>query len=164
MADNHISIAGSKANWSAINSDTFLGGPQPGQDQVLINSGNQSVKIAAGQSLNDIQKKLQTQVYDEDEVRNIDQNRTTTIAKNETLTVKQNRTTMIDQNDTLIVKGDCMVTADHNIDEKALNIVGEGKMNVYIKAGVDLTLEGPGGMIKIDATGVTIYGVLVKIN
>jgi hypothetical protein len=35
---------------------------------------------------------------------------------------------------------------------------------IYIEAGVELTLQGPGGMIKIDKTGVTIQGVLVKIN
>ena len=164
MADNHIAIAGSKGNWSAINSDTFLGGPQPGQDQVLINSGNQSVKIAAGQSLNDIQRKFHTQVYDEDEELVVTQNRVTTITKDEILTVEQNRTTTIDQNDTLIVNGDRIVVAENNMNEEALNIVGMGKLNVYIKAGLDLTLEGPGGMIKIDATGVTIQGVLVKIN
>jgi type VI secretion system secreted protein VgrG len=164
MADNHISIAGSKANWSAINSDTFLGGPQPGQDQVLINAGNQSMKVAAGQSLNEIQRKLQTQVHDEDEVRLIDQNRATTVAKNDMLTVNQNRTAMIAQNDSLIVNGDRIVAVNNNIKENALNINGDATMNVYIKAGVDLTLEGPSGMIKIDATGVTIQGVLVKIN
>jgi type VI secretion system secreted protein VgrG len=164
MADNHISIAGSKANWSAINSDTFLGGPRPGQDQVLINAGNQTVKVAAGQSLNEIQRKLQTQVHDEDEVRLIDQNRATTVAKNDMLTVNQNRTAMIAQNDSLIVNGDRIVAVNNNIKENALNINGDATMNVYIKAGVDLTLEGPGGMIKIDATGVTIQGVLVKIN
>jgi type VI secretion system secreted protein VgrG len=131
---------------------------------VLINAGNQSVKVAAGQSLNETQRKLQTQVHDEDEVRLIDQNRATTIAKNDMLTVNQNRTTMIAQNDTLIVNGDRIVMVDNNIKESALNINRDATMNIYIKAGVDLTLEGPGGMIKIDATGVTIQGVLVKIN
>src|SRR5688572_33376785 len=97
MAGNHISITGSKANWSAINSDTFLGGPQPGQDQVLINSGNQTVKVAAGQSLNDIQKMSRTHVHDEDEVDQRDQSRQLTITKDDKLTVNGSRTVNVNQ-------------------------------------------------------------------
>lgn len=164
MADNHISIAGSKANWSAINSDTFLGGPQPGQDQVLINSGNQSMKVAAGHSFNEIQKKLDTHVYDEDEVRNIDKNRSTTIAKDEMMTVEQNRTVTIHEDDSLTIMGDYTVEVTETFKEIAKNIEKQAGISLLITAGVDLTLVGPGGMIKIDATGVTIQGVLVKIN
>jgi hypothetical protein len=134
-ADNHILIQGSAANWSEITSISFLGDPKPGQDQMLIKSGDQTAKVAAGQSLSEIQKKLWTHIYDEDEVRELDQN------KNENVTIIGNRT----------------ISVTKDIDESA-------KMKINIKAGVELTLEGPGGMIKIDATGVTIQGVLVKIN
>jgi type VI secretion system secreted protein VgrG len=33
-----------------------------------------------------------------------------------------------------------------------------------IESASDLTIKGPGGFIRIDAGGVTIEGVLVKIN
>lgn len=64
MADKHIPMQGSSANWSAITSNSFLGEPQPGQDQVLIKSGDQTAKVAAGQSVNEIQKKLSTYIHD----------------------------------------------------------------------------------------------------
>jgi type VI secretion system secreted protein VgrG len=40
----------------------------------------------------------------------------------------------------------------------------KGGMTVVIEAGVGLCLSGPGGFISIDNTGVTIQGMLVKIN
>src|SRR4051812_23199468 len=44
-ADNHVSIKGSAGDWRAITSSAFLRGPEPGQEQVLIVSGDQSIAI-----------------------------------------------------------------------------------------------------------------------
>jgi len=44
------------------------------------------------------------------------------------------------------------------------NITESALLKITISAGVELNLVGPGGSIKIDSTGVTIQGVLVKIN
>lgn len=63
-ADNHIPIKGSAGNWKSITSDSFLKGPEPGQDQILIKSGDQSIAIQ--------------------------KNRTTTIGENENLKVTKN--------------------------------------------------------------------------
>jgi hypothetical protein len=62
--DNHIPIEGSAGNWKSITSRTFLGGQEPGQDQVLVKSGDQSIAIV--------------------------KNRTTTIGENEKLEVAKN--------------------------------------------------------------------------
>lgn len=140
-ADNHIPTQGSAATWNSITSNGFLAGPKPGQDQSLIRSGDQTGKVVTGQHLSEVQKKSWTHTYDADDVREFDQNRDVTITKNEKLTIIGDRTIQVNK----------------NIDES-------GKLNVKIKAGVELTLEGPGGSIKIDASGVTIQGVLVKIN
>lgn len=40
----------------------------------------------------------------------------------------------------------------------------KGGMTVVIEGGMGLCLSGPGGFISIDPTGVTIQGLLVKIN
>lgn len=40
----------------------------------------------------------------------------------------------------------------------------KGGMNVVIEGGLGVCLSGPGGFISIDPTGVTIQGLLVKIN
>lgn len=63
-ADNHISIKGSAGNWKSITSSAFLKGPEPGQDQALVKSGDQSIAIQ--------------------------KNRTTTIGENENLKVTKN--------------------------------------------------------------------------
>lgn len=60
-ADNHIQITGSAGNWRSITTSAFLKGPEPGQDQVLIKSGDQSTAI--------------------------EKNRTTTVGENENLSV-----------------------------------------------------------------------------
>lgn len=59
--DAHIQINGSAGNWPSITSSDFLKGPDPGQDQVLVKSGDQSTAIQ--------------------------KNRTTTIGENESLNV-----------------------------------------------------------------------------
>ena len=63
-ADNHVPIKGSAGNWKSITSSDFLNGPEPGQYQLLIKSGDQSIAIK--------------------------ENRTTTIGKNENLEVTKN--------------------------------------------------------------------------
>jgi hypothetical protein len=62
--DAHIQISGSAGNWAAITSSDFLKGPEPGQDQVLVKSGDQSTAIQ--------------------------KNRTTIIGENESLNVTRN--------------------------------------------------------------------------
>jgi len=42
--------------------------------------------------------------------------------------------------------------------------ISESAKEITITAGTKMTLVGPGGTIVIDAGGVTITGVLVKIN
>lgn len=168
-ADNHISIDGSAANWSHITEENFLPGPKPGRCQTLIRAGNQSAKIAEGQRLEEIQKKLWFHVYDtstEDGVYEFDQNRKTTVVKDDTLmvvknqnvTVNENQEMTVDQNQTVKVNGLLRKIEARNIEE----VVRE---KIYIRAGVELLLEGPGnGIIKIDSQGITIQGVMVKIN
>lgn len=67
---------------------------------------------------------------------------------------------------------DIISNSPENIKESSMKITMDavdeineaaGK-KIKINAGVELYLEGPGGSIKIDASGVTIQGVLVKIN
>lgn len=44
-ADSHIPIEGSVANWKSITSSSFLKGQEPGQEQVLVKTGDQSIAI-----------------------------------------------------------------------------------------------------------------------
>jgi hypothetical protein len=173
-ADNHIPTSGSAANWSSITSESFLAGPKPGQDQVLIKTGDQTAMVSAGQRLEEIQKKFMFRVRDGDpeDVLQFDQNRNTSVTESDTLTVGKNQILVVGKNQVLTVVDDQFVTVTR--DQKvsvtnarninARHITEYGKETIVINAGVELIIQGPGGSIKIDKTGVTIQGVIVKIN
>ncbi len=167
-ADNHIAINGSAANWGSITSESFLAGPKPGQDQILVKAGNQTAKVAEGQRLEEIQKKHWFHVYDtgtEDGVFEFDQHRKTTVTLSDTVSVGEGQKVTVghDQNVTVCKNQTVGVTETRTIGAK--HIKESAGQTIHIKAGTELILEGPNGqIIKIDGQGVTIQGVLVKIN
>jgi hypothetical protein len=166
-ADNHVATSGSAANWSSITSESFLGGPEPGQEQVLVKVGNQTAKVSEGNRLEEIQKKFSFRVFDgdPDDVLQFDQNRTTTVIKSDNLTVKENQNLTVELEQIVGVGKNQTVTVNElrKIGAKEINEYAVEK--IHIKAGVELILEGPGGqIIKIDKTGITIQGVIVKVN
>ncbi len=173
-AYNHIPTQGSAANWSAITSESFLSGPEPGQEQVLIKTGNQTAKIAEGNRLEEIQKKLSFRVNsgDPEDELHFDQNRKTSVTLSDTLTVGEDQKLTVGRDQEMKVANDqkllvtndqtVSVTNKRNID--ARHISEYGKETVVINAGVELVIQGPGGSIRIDSKGVTIQGVMVKIN
>jgi len=173
--DNHIPIQGSAANWGAITSESFLAGPKPGQEQVLVKVGNQTAKVSDGQRLEEIQKKLWFHVYDtatENAVYEFDQHRQSTVILNDTLTVGEDQHLTVGRDQYLTTAHDQKMIVAHDqtvgvTNKRSINarVIEEyGKEKIKIQAGVELLIEGPGGSIKIDSTGVTIHGVLVKIN
>ena len=166
--DCRILINGSSAKWGKeITAENFLPAPQPGRFQTYVSSGDQTTMIAAGLRHEDIQKKYTFRVRDghaEDELQ-FDLNRTTTVHKSDNLTVKENQnvTVELDQNVGVDKNQTVIVKELRKIDAKEINELGREK--IHIKAGTELILEGPGGqMIKIDSKGITIQGVVVKIN
>jgi hypothetical protein len=165
--DNHVITDGSAANWGSITSENFLAGPQPGQEQVLIKVGNQTAKVSEGQRWEEVQKKLLLHVYDtgsEDGVYVFDQNRNTTVSKNDTLTVVKSQNVTVTENQEVTVNQNQKVSVTNKRDVDARHISEYGKETIVINAGVELVIQGPGGSIKIDSHGVTIQGVIVKIN
>jgi hypothetical protein len=165
-SDNHIPTNGSAADFGSITTVGFLSGPNPGQEQVLIKVGDQTAMVSEGQRLEDIQKKLSFRVRDghsEDELQ-FDINRTTRVNKTDSLTVGEDQklTVVRDQKVTITNDQTVSVTNKRNVD--ARHISEYGKETIVINAGVELVIQGPGGSIKIDSTGVTIQGVIVKIN
>jgi hypothetical protein len=165
-SDNHIPTSGSAANWSSITSESFLAGPKPGQDQVLIKTGDQTAMVSAGQRLEEIQKKFMFTVRDGDpeDVLQFDQNRNTSVTLNDTTTVGKNQIVNIVDDQYMTITRDQKVSVTNARNINARHISEYGKETIVINAGVELIIQGPGGSIKIDSTGVTIQGVIVKIN
>lgn len=139
--DNHIPIDGSAAaDWKTITANTFLPGPHPGQEQTLIKLGDQTAKVATGEQKHDVQKDATTHVHAGDNNLFYHKNRKTDVHDDDTLTIHQNQT--------------INVTEKHKLEAK----------NVEITGIQQLTLNVGGNYIKIDPSGITIFGTLVKIN
>jgi hypothetical protein len=165
-SDNHVPTNGSAANWGSITSENFLAGPSPGQEQVLIKVGDQTARVSEGQRLEDIQKKLSFRVRDghsEDELQ-FDINRTTRVIKSDTLTVGEDQKVTVVRDQQVRVTNDQTVSVTNKRNVDARHISEYGKETIYLNAGTELVIQGPGGSIRIDSTGVTIQGVIVKIN
>jgi hypothetical protein len=157
--DNHAPISGG----SSIITTQFLGGSAAGQHQDTVKSHDQTVHVS----------KSRRTIVAEDEELTINKNRETTVQGTETLTVKRSQIVNVTESSTLTAKkveitgqeevtihvgGNCITINKDSITVYANKTVG-------ITADVELILQGPGdNMIKLDATGVTIQGVLVKIN
>jgi type VI secretion system secreted protein VgrG len=106
-----------------------------------------------------------TKTIDNDEVTSVGNNRTETVGNNEKITIGKDRVESVGQNETVSIAKNRKETVGQDLEVTvARNITESAGMKIKVSAGVELILEGPGGMIKIDATGVTIQGVLVKIN
>jgi type VI secretion system secreted protein VgrG len=119
-----------------------------------------------GQRLEDIQKKYSFHVYDGDpeDLLQFDQNRSTAVTLSDTLYVGEDQRLMVVRDQNVLVTRDQTVSVTNKRNIDARHISEYGKETITIDAGVELVIQGPGGSIKIDSTGVTIQGVLVKIN
>ena len=118
----------------------------------------------------------------------VENDKNQTVGHDETLTVKNDRTKIVKRDEKNTIGRDYVhdvigestnsvgknkktsvaLDENHNVGKKytlaATNEINESSMKIEISAGTELILNGPGGQIKIDASGVTITGVLVKIN
>ncbi|MGH6912203.1 MAG: bacteriophage T4 gp5 trimerization domain-containing protein, partial [Geminicoccales bacterium] len=98
-------------------------------------------------------------VVENDESRSVGHDRSTSVDNDDTLTVKKNRTAdVLEGKDSLTVhKGNREVSvpiATYKLDAKKVEISGLQEIKLAV---------GPNS-IKIDPTGITIFGTLVKIN
>src|SRR5262245_8494232 len=93
--DSRLNTGWSQAKWgSSITTSDFLPDVIPGNEQVLVKSGDQSIKIALGNCWIEVQNILSTHVYGV-EAHYVDRGRDTFINVVENLTVTGNRTTTI---------------------------------------------------------------------
>ena len=129
-----------------------------------------------------------TKTVNHDETTTVKHDRTETVENNETITIVHNRTETVGDNETVTIgkdyKHDVVGEASTSVGKNLKTSVGADSTNnvnsnytltaalkisesaseIEISAGTKLTLSGPGGQIVIGPDGVTITGVLVKIN
>jgi type VI secretion system secreted protein VgrG len=116
-----------------------------------------------------------------DEVERTGRNKLTTVAGNEDVVVKGVRKQLIESADHLHVKLDRMeqvdggisltVAATHQATVGENHLVEAGQQinlragtTLLLEAGIRLTIQGIGGFIDINPTGIDIMGTMVRIN
>jgi hypothetical protein len=165
--DCRILINGSSAKWGGgITGEDFLPAPQPGRFQTYVSCGDQTAMVAAGLRHEDIQKKFTFRVRDgheEDELQ-FDINRTTRVIKSDTLTVGEDQKETVVRNQEVKVGKNQTVVVKESRKIAAKEIVEFGDEKITIQTRGEIIIQGPGGSITINSKGVTIQGVLVKIN
>ncbi|MCK4341528.1 MAG: type VI secretion system tip protein VgrG [Phycisphaerae bacterium] len=117
------------------------------------------------------QKDLHVRV-NSDRVENVGHDRHLTVEEQKFELIKQNKHSEVklDLNEkvggnmSLDVTGDVGEKFGGNHQEDASNIYLKGGSNVVVEAGTGLTLKCGGNFVKIDSSGVTILGTMVKIN
>ena len=79
--------------------------------------------------------------------------------------LKDNRSTKVDGSDFLTVLSGVMVGVEGAIEASATEDVKvKSNQKIVLDGSQEVCLKGPGGFVKIDASGVTIVGNLVNIN
>ncbi len=108
-------------------------------------------------------------------------NRQLYVGKDEDIRLKKKKRELIEQDVHLVVKGNRSERIDKNqsmmvIENRQEKVLGRYALQtgkeLYLRtaevmvgeAGQDVTIRGPGGFLRIDATGVTIKGTIVYIN
>ena len=97
----------------------------------------------------------------------------TTVANNLNQSVGADQNTIIKQNHNLKVgknlsqnvgqKAQLKIGGSH-VEQAGQDIVLKAGMTLVIQAGVELTLKAGGGLVKLDPSGVTVKGPMVRIN
>lgn len=119
--------------------------------------GTEEVYLQAEKDWNVLVKHDKTQEIKNDEKSTIGNNRTKSVGNDESVTIGHNETISIanDLKRDVGMKETFTVGTDYS---------GTAGMNITLKAGMKLELVGPGGKITIDPSGITIQGILVRIN
>jgi len=125
-----------------VNNQTLIKG-----DELLRVDGK--VEIYIGQNHEIIVKQVKRERVEQDSHITVKGKRNQKVFGAQSLTVGKNQQQFVGQNHAL---------------EAAKDIHLKAGTAMVIEAVQDLTLRGPGGFIRIDASGVTIKGTLVRIN
>jgi type VI secretion system secreted protein VgrG len=172
--DETITVGGNRAKY-VINDEVETTGQNRTEvtvnDRTEITQGNRTTIIG----------KDRLKVVHNDEHEHTVGNLMVLIGKDQDVVITENKREKVGKNSHLRVRGErrqriektqsLTVGQDQHEKVGGTHALEAGKQ-IHLKAGTalvieaknDLTLKGPGGFIRIDGTGITISGTLVKIN
>ncbi len=126
--------------------------------------GGDSLKLVRGDELEKTDGKMMVVVRGDQDIV-VKQDKRERVEGNSHLKVRGKQNRKIDGKYSLSVGKDQHVkVGSHHALDAAKEIHLKAGTSLVIEATKDLTLKGPGGFIRIDASGVTIRGTMVLIN
>ncbi len=141
---------GNRTEITGANRTTIIGGNRAQlvkADEVVRTDGSLTLYVGRDQDI--VVKGLQRERVDKDSHLRVKGKRSQKIDRSSSLTVGKDRHEKVGNNHALDVGKEIHLKAGSTL---------------VIEAAMDLTIKGPGGFLRIDASGVTIEGKLVKIN
>ncbi len=150
---------------STIKSDSSKGGGGFNEIRLEDKKGKEQIFIHAEKDYDLRVKEERREYIGKDDNLIVKKHAKHLIEKTNNLTVKGNDSTQVSGNQYLEVKKE----RHEKIGKKYFNSSGmeihlKAGMKIVIDAGMDLTLKAGGSFVRINASGVTIKGTMVKIN
>jgi len=99
-----------------------------------------------------------------DRLRTIGNDRKTHIKQHDNLHVEGNSRELIDGDASIHIKGSCSQQIEGQLSLEATGGLAFHAAKVSINVDQFISINGPGGFIKIDPSGVTIQGTMVLVN
>jgi type VI secretion system secreted protein VgrG len=126
--------------------------------------GSELLRIHAERSKTESVEADSREYVGNDRLTNIGNDRKTRITKNDHLHVLGASLGLIEGSKSTHIQGNLVVKTDASYSLDVGTGIAVHTNQISINVDQEISINGPGGFIKIDASGVTIMGTLVKIN
>lgn len=187
LADNKTQsgfLSRSSQQGTAQNANELRFEDKKGEEQILFHAEKDFLRevenddtLTVGNDQTITVDNNRTETVKADETITIEGNRTETVQQDEAVTVQQNRTHTIQGDDAATVTGDASLTVssgnrgvsvdsgNYTLSAAMGNVtIGADMGKVTIEAMQSIELKVGGNSVKIDQTGVTVKGILVKLT
>ncbi|MCV2869193.1 type VI secretion system tip protein VgrG [Defluviimonas sp. WL0002] len=131
--------------------------------QTIYNNRTETVK--QGDSTFTVETGNEIRSIATDQTEDIGNDVTRTVGNNRTETISNDHTEDIGNNQTLTIGNDTSVSIGNNLTEDVgSNITIDAGQKITVTAGTEILLKVGSNSVKIDSSGVTIKGTMVKIE
>ena len=126
--------------------------------------GSELLRIHAERSKTESVEADSREYVGNDRLTNIGKDRKTRITKDDHLHVLGASLELVEGSKSMHVQGNWVVKVDAAYSLDVASGIALHTKQISINVDQEVSINGPGGFIKIDASGVTIMGTMVKIN
>ncbi|MHB8501935.1 MAG: type VI secretion system Vgr family protein [Candidatus Acidiferrales bacterium] len=126
--------------------------------------GSELLRIHAERSKTESVEADSREYVGHDRLTTIGNDRKTLIKQHDNLHVQGNSRVLIENDSSVHIQNGCAVQIDQQCSLEATNGWAVHASKISINVDEEISINGPGGFIKIDPSGVTIMGTMVLIN